>query len=41
VTPSPEKAEINSAEDKPKTLTYIGRKGRERGLLKQTLWMFD
>jgi hypothetical protein len=38
---TPFDAKENSAEEKPKTLTYIGRKGRERGLLKQTPWMFD
>jgi hypothetical protein len=38
---TPIDAKVDSAEEKPKTLTYIGRKGRERGMLKQTPWMFD
>jgi hypothetical protein len=41
MTPDSENTEQKSAEEKPKTLTYIGRNGRERGLLKQTPWMFD
>src|SRR5262245_5597109 len=41
VTPDSENAKEKSTEEKPKTLTYIGRKGRERGMLKQTPWMFD
>jgi hypothetical protein len=37
----PHDTEQDSTKEKPGTLTYIGRKGRERGVWKQTPWMFD